>query len=214
MPVINPFKPITIVSWHNLQLFVAIEQDDFFMINIGFQCIVNQPGDVDMPANALAEAQAENENQSQSQSESQSESQSMSQTHTFSAVSNEDVLFKAKLLKQTWVREEVSLAYLVATKDLISAHELPGMSNIFKAEDHISTSPFYTKDLTKTPLLPPVRYLLARSEGDPKVILINQDEANEFKKGRKAPWTLYDLRSVGDAPAHALKPIEGADPTS
>ena len=43
MSVINPFKPITIVSWHDLQLFVAIEQDNFFRINIGFQCIVNQP---------------------------------------------------------------------------------------------------------------------------------------------------------------------------
>ncbi|MFI4919730.1 MAG: DUF3638 domain-containing protein, partial [Legionellales bacterium] len=129
---------------------------------------------------AIAEVQSEN--QSQSESQSQSQSQSQTQTHSFSEVSNEEVVVGAQLRKQDLPFKPVSIAYLFKhqeTNKLTLASKTAHMHHVFKDDDPIRCSPAYTRS-DEAPL-PPVRYFLAREKGNPKIILINQDEANLFK---------------------------------
>lgn len=147
--------------------------------------------------NALTEAHSETESQSESQSQSQSQSQT--QTHSFSEVANEEVVVEVQLRKHEIPFEPVSISYLSKNEDIDElplASKMPHMTNLFNEDDPIRCSPAYMERLSmeqKQPL-PPVRYFLAREEGNPKVILINQDEANIFKASPVSPWSLYDIR--------------------
>ncbi|KGP62421.1 hypothetical protein EP47_03820 [Legionella norrlandica] len=160
---------------------------------------------------ALAEVQSETE----SQSESQSQSQSQTQTHSFSEVANEEVVIEARLRKYGLPLEAISISYLSQSEELqqlARANQVVHMQHLFNEDDPICCSPTYQLEerLAKefgNPL-PPVRYFLAREEGNPKVILINQDEANLFKAAPVSPpWSLYDVRMKK---GHGLAPITGA----
>lgn len=156
----------------------------------------------------LSEVQSESESQSESQSQSQSESQT--QTHSFSEVNNEEVVVTALLRKHDIQFKPSTLSYLLSSEssgDLPLAHTIHHMNHLFNDNDPIKCSPQYTQSQTpdlEQPL-PPIRYFLAREEGHPKVILINQDEANLFKESPIAPWSLYDLAKGKDS----LVPITG-----
>ncbi|WP_298626558.1 hypothetical protein [uncultured Legionella sp.] len=167
---------------------------------------------VPVTSNSLAEVHSESE----SQSESQSQSQSQTQTHSFSQVMNEDVVVEAQLHKQDIPYKPVSIDYLASDETLISlplAYRIAHMNNLFNKQDLIRCSPAYMDDkqltLAEKPL-PPVRYLLAREKGDPQIILINQDEADLFKKSGGTRWSLYDLsvKKSGVLVPIVGKPIE------
>ncbi|HAT8623090.1 TPA: DUF3638 domain-containing protein [Legionella pneumophila] len=159
-------------------------------------------------SSALAEAQSETENQSESQSQSQSQSQT--QTHSFSEVANEEVVVEAKLRKHEVLDEPASIAYLSESEKidkLVLASQTPHMQHLFKDEDPIRCSPAYSVSGEKDHILPPVRYFIAREEGNPKIILINQDEANLFKSSPVDPWSLYDVRLKK---GESLEPMVGS----
>ena len=141
--------------------------------------------------NTLAEAEAVTENQSQSESQSQSQTQ----THSFSEVNNEEVVVDAVLKKQDFSFKPVSIAYLSqpeAISSLNLASTIPHLTHLFLDSDPIRCSPQYTQEDP----LPPVRYFIARQEGDPLIILLNQDEANQFKSQPYQGWSLYDVRNT------------------
>ncbi len=155
-------------------------------------------------SNALAEAQSESESQSESQSQSQSQSQT--QTHSFSEVANEEVIVEVQLKKYEGPFKPNTIDYLAQIEkinELPLASQMSGMGHLYNDQDPIRCSPAYDNNKLSTP---PIRYFVARETGDPKVILINQDEANLFKKSPVAPWSLYDIR-LGNA--NTITPISG-----
>lgn len=144
---------------------------------------------------ALTEVQSETENQSESQSESQSQSQT--QTHSFSEVSNEEVVVDTQLRKHDITLEPITIDYLMVNEELADlplASSLEHMHHLFNEDDPVRCSPIYRMADKSGYLSPPVHYFLVREEGNPKVILINQDEANLFKAAPTAPWSLYNIR--------------------
>lgn len=146
---------------------------------------------------ALAEIQAETENISNSQSMSQTQSKSQTLTNSFSSVSKEKVLVGAKLKKYELSVDALDSSYLLnqeALQQLVPAHKIPHMQHLFKEQDAVRCSPRYLLTKDKEDRVPPVHYFLAREEGDPLAILIDQDEANVFKAAPVAPWSLYDIR--------------------
>ena len=144
-------------------------------------------------SNALAEAHSETE----SQSHSQSQSQSQTQTHSFSEVTSEEVVVDVQLRKHDILLQPVSIEFLSvpdAINALPFAYEMPSMQNLFETDDPIRCSPSYQSRKESEEPVPPVRYFIARNEGDPKIILMNQDEADLFKASPVGDWSLYDLR--------------------
>lgn len=166
--------------------------------------------------NALSEVQSETESQSESQSQSQSQSQT--QTHSFSEVTNEEVIIEAFLRKHDLDLEPVSIAYFSQQEEIDKlplASQTAQMESLFKDTDEVSCSRSYLESESlkhgNNPLLPPVHYFVAREEGNPKVILINQDEANLFKNAPVFGWSLYDIQFKS---ADTLLPITGPAITS
>ncbi|KTC87058.1 DUF3638 domain-containing protein [Legionella brunensis] len=166
-------------------------------------------------ASTMNESHSETENQS----ESQSESQNQTQTHSFSEVANEEVVVDAQLKKYDFPFEPVSMSYLSSSENmeqLPRASSIAHMSHLFNENDPVRCSPTYLLDeqldLEHGNLTPPLQYFLAREEGNPKVILINQDEANRFKAAPVSPpWSLYDIRLKKE---ETLAPITGPAITS
>ena len=152
-------------------------------------------------SSALAEVQVQA--QAQSEAQAQKNTEANAQTNTFSQVGTEKVVAGAQLGKYDLPIESVSIDYLAADdgiEQLSLASAIPYLNNLFTEEDPVRCSPAYEKDSRLTlnfeQPIPPIRYLLARKDGNPKVILISQDEANAFKKlsNQESPWTLYDMR--------------------
>ncbi|MDI1352521.1 MAG: hypothetical protein PSV35_07095, partial [bacterium] len=158
-------------------------------------------------SNALAEAESVAENQSQSQSQSQTQNQNQNQAQSFSEVNNEEAMVEAVLTKQPdIVFEPIYIDYLtnsIKLNALPLANKTAHMTHLFLDSDPIRCSPKY---LQKDPS-PPIHFFVAREQGNPKVILINQDEANQFKAAAPEGWSLYDIR-LGSA-EQFIEPIVG-----
>lgn len=157
-----------------------------------------------IPSSTSSLAEAQSESESQSESQSQSQSQSQTQTHSFSEVATEEVVSDDKLRKHEGPLEPASIDYLSSSEkvnELALASKIPNMEHLYSALDPVRCSPAYNGEP-----IPPVRYFLAREEGNPKVILLNQDEANLFKSSPVSPWSLYDvsLKKSG-----TLNPLSG-----
>lgn len=154
----------------------------------------------------LSEAHCETENQSQSQSQGQG--QAKTQTHSFSEVKNEQIVVDAVLFKHELPFKPPSIDYLSVPEEinqLSLASKTAHMQHLFHHDDPIRCSPNYTFEEGGNDLVPPIRYFVAREVGDPTIILINQDEANQFKKTPIEGWGLYDLRFTKTDEASQLK---------
>ncbi|MCX7117940.1 MAG: hypothetical protein NTW94_08610 [Legionellales bacterium] len=141
---------------------------------------------------ALAEVQSESDSATDTQTDAENATET--ETNSFAKVSREEISVVATLQKQDIAFEPVSIDFLTELASLRKACDVTHMQHLFTADDAISCSPSYSVvlDASKRPL-PPVRYFLARVEGHPQIILINQDEADLFKKSGETQWSLYHL---------------------
>lgn len=145
--------------------------------------------------NALSESYSETESQVQNQSASQNQTQT--QTHSFSEVNNENAYGNATLKKENLNLEPLSLDYLNHEdhlQQLALVSDIQHLQHLFSPLDPIRCSKTYLIETKQNPLQPPIHYFLAREQGDPKIILINQDEANLYLKSPLKTWSLYNIR--------------------
>ncbi|RUR11627.1 hypothetical protein [Legionella sp. km772] len=152
---------------------------------------------------ALAEVHSEVEAETETETETVTETET--ETHAFAHVNKEDPIEGNFLQKDPILSKPVSIEFLdeeTNLEALSTAHQISILSHLFSAEDPVSCSPSYDDEP-----YPPVRYFLAR-EGDvsPKIILINQDEADLFKQSGNREWTLYNASLEKEG---KLQPVVG-----
>lgn len=131
-----------------------------------------------------------------------------SQSHSLSQVNQEEVIGSPALRKPGLV-EPVSISFLSSQKEteaLIPASKMHPIKYLFADSDSIKCSKVYQQLYDTKKIIPPVRYFISREVGEPKIILLNQDEANLFKKSDNSSWSLYDLQLANQ---EQLTPIHG-----
>lgn len=155
-----------------------------------------------IPSANAALTEVHSEDEAEVEVEAQAATETETETHAFAQVNNEEAVVNPSLQKDPAPLEPVSIAFLNEDLDkLNTAHQLKSMSLLFTEEDPIRCGPSYNKEP-----LPPIRYFLAREKDVPKIILINQDEANLFKKSSNKEWALYNLTQENEG---KLKPEVG-----
>lgn len=150
----------------------------------------------EIPSSNQVLAEVVSEVQVESQSQSQSQAQVQAQTHSFSQVAQEPILAGPNLTKAVLPYEPVSIAFLedqTALSALPLASQIKSLQHLFLDSDAIYCGLSYQLRKEANEPCPPLSFVLVRDEGTPRIILINQDEADLVKGSGKTDWSLYNL---------------------